>query len=84
MLKQIRVLKSEHPFWGYRTVWAYLKFVAGLPVNRKRVYRLLKENDLLVKAATRLLAFACEQHAKATPGTSQSVVGHRYDKGDDP
>jgi transposase InsO family protein len=56
LLDQIWVIKSEHPFWGYRRVWAYLRFVAGLAVNRKRVYRLLRENNLLVKAETRLLA----------------------------
>lgn len=62
LLEQIQVIKGEHPFWGYRRVWAYLRFIAGLPVNRKRVYRLLKENNLLVKANTRLLA-------KRTSGT---------------
>lgn len=58
----MRVVKGDHPFWGYRRVWAYLRFVAGLSVNRKRIYRLLKENDLLVRADTRLLA-------KRTSGT---------------
>jgi len=67
LLEKIQVLKSEHPFWGYRRIWAYLRFVVGLSVNRKRVYRLLKENDLLVKASTRLLAKRTSQTRKPRP-----------------
>jgi transposase InsO family protein len=47
--------------------WAYLRFVAGLPVNRKRVYRLLKENGLLVRADTRLLAKRVSNTRKPRP-----------------
>ncbi len=67
LLEQIRVIKSEHPFWGYRRVWAYLRFVAGLSVNRKRIYRLLKENTLLVKGETRLLAKRTSHTRKPRP-----------------
>lgn len=67
LLKPIRVIKSEHPFWGYRRVWAYLRFVAGLAVNKKRVYRLLKENDLLVRNETRLLAKRTSSTRKPRP-----------------
>jgi len=24
LLKRIKDIKGEHPFWGYRRVWAYL------------------------------------------------------------
>jgi transposase InsO family protein len=67
LLEQIRVIKSEHPFWGYRRVWAYLRFIAQLPVNRKRIYRLLKENNLLVRAETRLLAKRVSNTKKPRP-----------------
>ena len=67
LLEQIRVIKSEHPFWGYRRVWAYLRFIAGLSVNRKRIYRLLSENNLLVKADTRLLAKRVSSTRKPRP-----------------
>jgi hypothetical protein len=68
LLKQIRVIKSEHPFRGYRRVWAYLRFVVGVPVNRKRVYRLLSENNLLVRAEeTRLLAKRVSDTRKPRP-----------------
>jgi transposase InsO family protein len=48
LIKMIVDLKAQHPFWGYRRIWAWLKFRENLEVNKKRVYRLLKENDLLV------------------------------------
>ena len=37
LVKQIREIKGDHPFWGYRRVWAYLRYVEGLAVNKKRV-----------------------------------------------
>jgi putative transposase len=49
LLERIRDLKAEHPFWGYRRIWAYLRYVDGLVVNQKRVYGVMKANDLLVK-----------------------------------
>jgi putative transposase len=30
--ERIRALKADHPFWGYRRIWAYLRFVDGLIV----------------------------------------------------
>lgn len=48
LLERVRELKAEHPLWGYRRVWAYLKFREGLPVNKKRIYRLMDESALLV------------------------------------
>jgi len=37
LLEKIQVLKSEHPFWGYRRIWAYLSIrrpVVGQPKAR--------------------------------------------------
>jgi len=48
ILNKIKELKAEHPFWGYRRVWAWLKHRERLAVNRKRVYRLMKKQRLLV------------------------------------
>ena len=48
LLEKIRSLKAEHPFWGYRRIWAWLKHHAGLPVNQKRIFRLMKSENLLV------------------------------------
>jgi putative transposase len=56
LLERIRALKAEHPFWGYRRVWAYLRYVDGLAVNQKRVYGAMKTNGLLVKPNPKLRA----------------------------
>ncbi|TFG73955.1 MAG: IS3 family transposase, partial [Thermodesulfobacteriales bacterium] len=40
---KIKDIKGEHPFWGYRRVWAYLRYIDGLIVNKKRIYRLMRE-----------------------------------------
>ncbi len=48
ILASIKEIKQGHPFWGYRRVRARLKYREGLPVGYKKVYRLMKENALLV------------------------------------
>ena len=48
VLAMIKDIKAEHPFWGYRRCWAYLYYREGIKVNKKRIYRLMRENDLLV------------------------------------
>lgn len=48
ILASIQELKLRHPFWGYRRVRAWLKYREELMVGHKRVYRLMKENELLV------------------------------------
>jgi len=48
VLAMIRKIKLDHPFWGYRRCWAYLYYREGIKVNQKRIYRLMRENDLLV------------------------------------
>ena len=67
LLAQIQQLKAEHPFWGYRRIWAYLKYRQGLTVNRKRIYRLMKENNLLVAPNTRLKAIRGKYPYKSKP-----------------
>jgi len=39
LLPLIEQIKSKHPFWGYRRVWARLKFHFNLKINEKRVHR---------------------------------------------
>ncbi|MCB1073826.1 MAG: IS3 family transposase [Chlamydiia bacterium] len=56
ILKRIEEIKSEHPFWGYRRVWAHLNFVDQMLVNKKRVYCLMKRHRLLVTQETKLRA----------------------------
>jgi transposase InsO family protein len=49
VLEKIGSLVKEHPFWGYRRVAAHLRHRQGLSINRKRVYRLMREAGLLAK-----------------------------------
>jgi transposase InsO family protein len=75
VLPVIRQLKAEHPFWGYRRIWAYLSFVEKLVINKKRVYRLLRENDLLVCGNEKLKARRTAQMCKARPVEPNSWWG---------
>ena len=68
-MDQIRDLKSNHPFWGYRRIWAHLKYVQKLHVNQKRVYRLMKDHDLTVKPNLKLKALRTPQRSKPRPIT---------------
>ena len=65
ILEQIQSLKAQHPFWGYRRIWAYLRYRENLSVNKKRIYRLMKENNLLVGRNMKLKA--CRTPLKAKP-----------------
>jgi len=67
LLHHIYAIKSDHPFWGYRRVWAYLKYRLDMPVNKKRIYRIMKEHNLLVKPNTRLKAIRSNQAYKNKP-----------------
>jgi len=37
LLTVIRRLKADHPFWGYRRVWAYLRYVEQQTITQKRI-----------------------------------------------
>jgi transposase InsO family protein len=67
ILKRIKDIKGDHPFWGYRRVWAYLRYIDGLIVNKKRVYRLMREHNLTVKPNTRLIAKRVSERPKPRP-----------------
>lgn len=67
LLESIQKLKSEHPFWGYRRIWAYLYYAEHRPVNKKRVHRLMKEHGLLVGKNTRNKATRSSKTRKPKP-----------------
>ena len=67
LVTRIKEIKADHPFWGYRRVWAHLKYVDGLEVNRKRVLRLMQQHGLVVKPNTRLKAVRSPQRSKPRP-----------------
>jgi putative transposase len=41
---------EERPTWGYRRVWAWLRYHHGLKINKKRVERLMRKHRWQVKA----------------------------------
>jgi len=67
LLKLIEPIKGDHPFWGYRRVWAYLKYRMNVAVNKKRVYRIMKEQNLLVQPNMRLKAKRDDQLNRNKP-----------------
>ena len=64
ILKRICRIKQLHPSWGYRRVWSYLKYREKLSVNRKRIYRLMDDNGLLVEKNAKLRASRTPQRSK--------------------
>jgi transposase InsO family protein len=75
LLERIRAIKADHPFWGYRRVWAYLKYREEMPVNRKRIYRLMSENRLLVAKNLRLKARRTEGRPKPRASRPRELFG---------
>ena len=75
ILERITALKAQHPFWGYRRVWAYLRYREGLDVNKKRIYRLMKENNLLVSKNMKLKASRTPLKAKPRPNKPNTIWG---------
>ena len=67
LLPCIQALKAEHPFWGYRRIWAYLRFVEQLPVNKKQIWRLMREHHILVPPNLRLKAKRTPNRSKPKP-----------------
>ena len=67
ILSRIRNIKAEHPFWGYRRVWAYLRYRQNILINHKRVYLLMKKHNLLVKPNTRLKAIRSNAPHRSKP-----------------
>lgn len=67
ILPQIQAIKLNHPFWGYRRIWAYMKYRLNQVVNKKRIYRIMKEHNLLVSPNLRLKAKRDNQSNKNKP-----------------
>ena len=66
-VERIKAIKAEHPFWGYRRTWAYLKYVDKLDINKKRVLRLMQKHKLLVKPNLRIKAKRTSGRSKPRP-----------------
>lgn len=64
VLERIRQIKEEHPFWGYRRVWAHLQYVDGMVVNTKRILRLMRQHNLVVRPNQKLKAIRAPHKPK--------------------
>jgi transposase InsO family protein len=67
LLAMIQQIKADHPYWGYRRVWAYLKYRQGIPINHKRVYRLMGRYNLLVIPDNKLKAIRSNKPLRSKP-----------------
>jgi putative transposase len=52
LAERLRQLIASHPTFGYRRLWALLRFAAGLKINRKAVYRVLRLKGWFVHQRT--------------------------------
>jgi putative transposase len=75
ILQSIPALKAEHPFGGYRRIWAYLRFVEKRPVNQKRILRLMQEHHLVVTPHVKLKAKRTPTRSTPRPTTPHEWWG---------
>ena len=67
IVERMQQVKAGHPFWGYRRVWAHLKYIDGMEVNKKRVLRLMQKHELLVRSNMRLKSVRTPNRKKPKP-----------------
>lgn len=67
IINKIEWLKGEHPFWGYRRIWAHLTYHDKVEISKNRVYRIMKQANLLVKENTKLRAKRTANTSKPRP-----------------
>ena len=75
LLELIEPIKADHPAWGYRRVWAYLRYRKGLSVGKNRIYRILKENRLLAQNVRKLKAKRGSKGSKPTTDRPNELWG---------
>lgn len=75
ILLRMQALKGEHPFWGYRRVWAWLRYGEGLVVNKKRILRLMQAHRLTVRPGLLLRARRTSGRPKPRPAAPNRCWG---------
>lgn len=53
LIEPLKALVSERPSYGYRRIWALLRAKLKKRVNHKKVYRLMRQENLLLTRAPR-------------------------------
>ncbi len=66
-LEIIKQIRTDHHFWGYRRIRAYIKYRLKANISNNRVYRIMKDNDLMVKTK--------KYKAKRKPETAKPKPG---------
>ena len=67
LVSKIRDLKADHPFWGYRRIWAHLNYIDDISVSKNRVHRLMKKHGLLVPKNMKIKASRRANTSKPKP-----------------
>ncbi|CAD7778088.1 HTH-like domain protein [Candidatus Methanoperedenaceae archaeon GB37] len=75
LVQRIKAIKGKHPFWGYRRVRAWLRYREGIKVNQKRIYKLMKENGLLVE---RKIYKAKRRPTRSKPKKEEVIWLHEF------
>ena len=75
LIQRINDIKLDHPLWGYRRVWAYIRYREGVVVGKNRIYRLMSELKNLVKPDTKLKAKRCSDRKKPRPKVPNQIWG---------
>jgi hypothetical protein len=75
---RLQELLTQHPTFGYRRLWALLRYREGLVVNRKVVYRILQAQGV-ARSSTRLHAAAAGARVAEPGQRQQSTLGHGRD-----
>jgi putative transposase len=50
LINKIKEICKDHPYWGSRRVTNWLRKREGIVINRKRAQRIMREQDLILKA----------------------------------
>jgi len=80
LAEKIEKIALEFPCYGYRRITAALKR-QGLKVNHKRVLRLMRDKNLLCRAARAFKATTDSSHGlKKYPNLIEDLVPHRTDQ----
>lgn len=75
ILKYILEIKKDHPLWGYRRVWGYLRGKYCFDINKKRVYRLMKMHNLMCPRNNRLRAKRTSTRSKPRANKPNQIWG---------
>lgn len=53
ILEKIKELVNQYPQYGYRKIYAILRYRMGIPIYRNKVYKIMKSQKILLPPSTR-------------------------------